>query len=167
MLQNLWAHFCTFIVQYTKPMHLFRNILEQFLTSPVICFFFLHILYAAKTSNQRWFITNGINFSQLRSRPGSVLWVIGQIASKDEISPIQDGVWVPPYCWNPVSGNGTGPLNYSSCDSRLSKQTQLMNAVVYFFHSVTLHVSTLLSRKVIFLGTNLPNALYRGISPTF
>lgn len=36
-----------------------------------------------------------------------------------------------------------------------------------FFHSVTLQVSTLLSRKVIFLGTNLPNALYRGISPTF
>lgn len=36
---NLWAHFCTFIVQYTEPMHLFRNILEPFLTSPVCCFF--------------------------------------------------------------------------------------------------------------------------------
>lgn len=92
---NLWAHFCTFIVQYTKPMRLFRNILEQFLTSPVVVFFLL-ISYAAKTSKQRWFITNGINFSQLRSCPGSVLWVIGQIASKDEISPIQDEVWVPP-----------------------------------------------------------------------
>lgn len=38
-----------------------------------------------------------------------------------------------PYCCNPFSGNGSGPLNYSSCDSCLSKQTGLMNAAVYFF----------------------------------
>lgn len=85
----------------------------------------------------------------------------------DEISPIQEIVWASFYCCNPFSGNGARPLNYSSCDSRLSKQTQLMNAAVYFFHSMTPLASTLLSRKVIFLGTNLPNALYRGKASTF